>query len=117
MNSYNDFLESFTHRFVKWTGTSWGFTVAFGICIALVVSGGFLPQMVWGDTITAVTGLGSFLMIFLMQRSQNKDFMALQVKLNELLKAHEQADSGKINIETTSEEHIKAIHDEDDSLT
>ena len=52
-----------------------------------------------------------FLMLFLMQRSQNKELSALHLKLNELIAATQHADNSLINIEELTERELSAVHD------
>jgi low affinity Fe/Cu permease len=53
----------------------------------------------------------TFLMVFLLQRSQNKDSLAMQVKLNELLASVKGASNRLINIEDLSEDEMRDLHD------
>lgn len=55
-------------------------------------------------------GLGTFLIIFLTQRQQNKENMAIHVKLNELIAALQQADKAIINIEEMTENDIRQVY-------
>src|SRR5262249_14962957 len=60
-----------------------------------------------GQVVTAVT----FVLLFLLQRSQTKDTLAIRVKLNELLAAVHKASPELINVEQRSEEEVRALHD------
>lgn len=50
-----------------------------------------------------------FLMVFLIQKAQNKDSLAIQLKLNELVAAHEFASNRLVNVENMTEEELKVI--------
>jgi low affinity Fe/Cu permease len=55
------------------------------------------------------TTIITFLMVFLIQKSQNKDSLAIQLKLNELVAAHEFASNRLVNVESMSEEELRVI--------
>src|SRR5262249_31118235 len=65
----------------------------------------------WQLVINTGTTIVTFLMVFLIQRTQNKESLALQLKLNEILAALEGASNRLINIEDLSEEEIRKLHD------
>jgi len=59
--------------------------------------------------INTSTGVITFLMVFLIQKSQNKDSLAIQLKLNELVAAHENASNRLVAVESMTEEELKVI--------
>ena len=63
----------------------------------------------WQLFINTVTNLVTFLMVFLIQRSQNKDTLALQLKVNELIAAQRGAHNSMINIESLSETELRSL--------
>ena len=93
-----------------WTGTSWAFTIA-----CLVVGGWLLsgPAFDYSDTwqmvINTCTTIITFLMVFLIQRTQNKDGLAIQLKLNELVAAIAEANNRLIDVEDLSEEDLLTL--------
>jgi low affinity Fe/Cu permease len=64
----------------------------------------------WQLFINTGTTIGTFLLVFLIQRAQNKDALAIQVKLNELLASQQGASNRLINIEDWSEDEVEALH-------
>ena len=56
------------------------------------------------------TTIITFLMVFLIQKSQNKDSLAIQLKLNEIVAAHEFASNRLVNVENMTEDELKVIH-------
>jgi low affinity Fe/Cu permease len=94
-----------------WTGSKWGFGTALATIVVWGVSG---PIFQWSDTWQLVINTGTtivtFLMVFLIQRTQNKDGLAIQLKLNELVAAMEGASNRIIDIEDLSEEDLKTLH-------
>jgi low affinity Fe/Cu permease len=63
----------------------------------------------WQLVINTGTTIITFLMVFLIQKAQNKDSLAIQLKLNELVAAHEFASNRLVNVENMSEEDLKVI--------
>jgi low affinity Fe/Cu permease len=63
----------------------------------------------WQLVINTGTTIVTFVMVFLIQQSQNKDSVALHLKLNELLASHRQADNHLIGIEDASEEELRRL--------
>jgi len=78
--------------------------------------GNFLHySLQWENSFNAYIGIITFLMIFVTQRSQRKEILALHVKLNELVATSSKADNSVINIEALTEDEIvkaKETHDE-----
>jgi low affinity Fe/Cu permease len=94
-----------------WAGSSWGFGVALGVVIVWAVTG---PLFQWSNTWQLVINTGTtivtFLMVFLIQRTQNKDGLAIHLKLNELVAAMLGASNRLIDIEDLSEEELRTLH-------
>ena len=91
-------------RFAHWTGNAVGHPAAFLIAAALVVlwavSGPFLHfSEVWQLTINTATTIVTFLMVFVIQASQNRDTKAMQAKMDEILRAIPDADNRLIGVE------------------
>ena len=110
----SDQLEIFTHRFAKWAGSASGFFVALlSIFVWLVAGVGYGFSQGWGSGLAIYIGVITFLMVFLIQRSQNKELSSLHVKLNELIATTKHADNRLINVlELTEKEisEVQAIH-------
>jgi len=107
----NGWLERLSRRVSAWTGSSWAFGLATLVIIVWAVTG---PLFGYSDTWQLVINTGTtivtFLMVFLIQRAQNKDALAIQLKLNELLASQRGASNRLINLEDWSEEDIVALH-------
>lgn len=95
----------------RWAGSAWGFAAALAIILAWAVTG---PLFHWSDTWQLVINTGTtivtFLMVFLIQRTQNKDGMAIHLKLNELIAAMAGASNRLIVVEDLSEEELRLLH-------
>lgn len=111
------FFEKLAKSVTVFTGSTPATVVAFAVIFFWTIGGlfeGFSDsyQMVINTGTTIVT----FLMVFLLQRTQNKDSFAIQMKLNELIAAHQGASNRLINIEDLSEEEIAKLHNRYKSL-
>jgi low affinity Fe/Cu permease len=102
--------ERFAISVTKATGSTGAFIIAFLIVIVWAVSGPFFHYSEnWQLIINTGTTIITFLMVFLIQKAQNKDSLAIQLKLNELVAAHEFASNRLVNVENLSEEELKVI--------
>jgi low affinity Fe/Cu permease len=107
----NDWLERFSRLFTYWAGSSWAFGLAVLVIIVWVVTGPiFHFSDTWQLVINTGTTIVTFLMVFLIQRAQNKDAQAIQLKLDELLASQPGASNRLIDLEDWSEEEIAELH-------
>jgi low affinity Fe/Cu permease len=102
-------------RFASWVSYAMGTTQAFIIALAVVVTWALTgPLFHYSDTwqlvINTSTTIVTFLMVFLIQRAQNKESLAVQLKLNELVAAIEEASNRLISVEDLSEEELEVLH-------
>jgi len=91
-------------------GSAWAFLGAVGIVAAWLMTGplfGFSDT--WQLVINTGTTIVTFLMVFLIQRTQNKDALALQLKLNEIVAALDGASNRLIDVEDLSEAELQAL--------
>ena len=103
-------LERVSQAVTRWTGSSWAFGSAVLVVVAWVVTGplfGFSDT--WQLVINTGTTIVTFLMVFLIQRAQNKDALAIQLKLNELVAAVQGASNRLIAVEQLSEAELNAL--------
>ena len=105
-----NFFENFSSAVTKKTGSTSAFIVALsGVIIWLISGPVFHYSESWQLVINTGTTIITFLMVFLIQKSQNKDSLAIQLKLNELVAAHEFASNRLVNVENMTEEELKVI--------
>ena len=101
-------------RFAALITRTTGSTPAFIIALALVLVWGatgpiFHYSETWQLVINTGTTIITFLMVFLIQKTQNKDSLAIQLKLNELIAAHDFASNRLVNVEHMTEDELKVI--------
>ena len=102
-------------RFSNWatnaTGSSAAFISAVAVIIIWLVTG---PVFNYSDTWQLIINTGTtiitFLMVFLIQKSQNKDSKAVHLKLNELLASHQGASNRMVDIEDLTEQELDQLH-------
>lgn len=109
-NKLGRLLERFSHQATKATGTSLAFVLAVTVVVVWLISGplfGFSDT--WQLVINTGTTIVTFLMVFLIQRAQNKDALAIHLKLNEIVAAMQGASNRLIDVEDLSEAEIDAL--------
>lgn len=107
----NLMFEKIASKITIWSGTSTAFSIAFLIVLTWAISGPiFGYSETWQLVINTGTTIITFLMVFLIQKSQNKDSKAIQLKLNELIAASRHASNRMVDIEDLSEAELDIIH-------
>lgn len=103
-------FEKFSGKVTKATGKPLAFILALLIIIGWVITG---PVFHYSDTWQLVINTGTtiitFLMVFVIQQSQNKDTVALHLKLNELIAASSSASNRLVDVEDLSSEELETI--------
>lgn len=102
-------------RFADWAVCFTGSVGAFiGASLLVIIWAATGPMFkfseVWQMVINTGTTIITFLMVFLIQKGQNKDSKAIQIKLNELIASHEQASNKMVDIEDLTEEELDELH-------
>jgi low affinity Fe/Cu permease len=109
-NIVSEFLEKFSYQATRATGTSVAFVIALLIIVGWAITGPiFHYSDTWQLVINTGTTIVTFLMVFLIQRAQNKDALAIHLKLNEIVAAMEGASNRLIDVEDLSEPEIDAL--------
>lgn len=104
-------LERFSVKATKATGTSGAFVIALAVLIIWGISGPlFQFSDAWQLVINTGTTIVTFLMVFLIQRTQNKDAQAIHLKLNEIVSAIEGASNRLVDVEDLTEDEIEVLH-------
>ena len=108
----NDFFRKFASKTAEYVGTAWSFMIAVTIILVWAITG---PMFQYSDTWQLVINTGTtiitFLMVFLIQRTQNKDALAIHLKLDEIVAALEGASNRLIDVEDLSEGEVELLHE------
>ena len=103
-------LSRFASLATEWTGSAYAFLAAALVVVIWLATGPiFHYSDTWQLIINTGTTIVTFLMVFLIQRAQNKDALAVQLKLNELVAAVEGASNRLIAAEDLSEEELRVL--------
>jgi low affinity Fe/Cu permease len=108
---HQSFLEHIARTITVWAGSSGAFALALLVIVVWALTGplfGFSDT--WQLVINTGTTIVTFLMVFLIQRAQNKDALAIHLKLNEIVAAVQGASNRLINVEDLTEEEIRLLH-------
>lgn len=107
----NEAFERLSTRITGWTGTSAAFLIAFAIVLIWGLCGPiFHYSETWQLVINTSTTIVTFLMVFIIQKSQNKESKAIQLKLNELIAASKHASNRMVDIEDLTEDELNVLH-------
>jgi low affinity Fe/Cu permease len=103
-------VENFALKIIAVAGSNMALAFSFGIVALWSVSGIFFDfSQKWASVIGTLSSVITILMVFLIQKTQNKDSLAIQLKLNELVAAHGSASNRLVNVEGMTEEELKII--------
>lgn len=105
--SGKQFFENFATKASKAVGSPYAFVSALSLVIAWAICGPFFDfSETWQLVINTGTTIITFLMVFLIQKSQNKDSLAIQLKLNELVASNKDSSNRLVDIESMTEDEM-----------
>jgi low affinity Fe/Cu permease len=105
-------LEAASTAIARWSGSTQAFVLASCVVAVWAATGPmFGYSETWQLVINTGTTIVTFLMVFLIQRAQNKDALALQLKVNELVAATLGASNRLIAVEDLTEDELRLLHD------
>jgi low affinity Fe/Cu permease len=108
----SDWFDSFARNASTFCGKPLVFLLAVALIVVWAATGPiFKYSDTWQLVINTGTTIVTFLMVFLIQNTQNRDTMAVQVKLSELILAMEGAQNKLANCEELSEKELEALHE------
>ena len=110
-------FRKFAQRMAGWVGSPWAFVSAILLIVVWALSGplfGFSDT--WQLVINTGTTIVTFMMVFLIQNTQNRDAKAMQLKLDELLRAGAKARTNLVDLENMSDQEIAALQKEFQTL-
>ena len=109
-NGFKARFEKVSSGITRAVGTSTAFTIALFVIIIWAITGPiFKFSDTWQLVINTGTTIITFLMVFIIQQSQNKDSLAVQLKLNELIASNEKASNRLIDVEDLNEEELISL--------
>jgi low affinity Fe/Cu permease len=109
-NTHVGFFERIARHVTNWAGSSAAFAISLLVVLVWIASGPFFHYSdTWQLVINTGTTIVTFLMVFLIQRSQNNDSHAVHLKLNEIVAALEGASNRLIAVEDLSEDEVRIL--------
>src|SRR5215216_6415126 len=109
-NSFTARFEKISSAITRAVGTSTSFIIALFVIVIWAITGPvFRFSNTWQLVINTGTTVITFLMVFLIQRAQNKDSLAIHLKLNELVSAMQGASNRLIEVEALSETELRTL--------
>src|ERR1051325_3831777 len=112
-----ELFRKFAQATSQAVGSSWAFILA---ALVIVIWGATGPMFHYSDTWQLVINTGTtivtFLMVFLIQNTQNRDAKAIHLKLDELIKCVSGARTGLVNLEQLSDADLERLHKEFERL-
>ncbi len=111
--TWRDIFHRFSQGSARVLGSAWAFVIAIVVIVVWAVTGPiFHFSDTWQLVINTGTTIVTFLMVFVIQNTQNRDARALHLKLDELLRAITEARTGLVDLEDLSEEEIDRLEKE-----
>ena len=106
-------FRKFASKSSNVAGSAWTFAIAVGIIAVWAALGhAFGYSDTWQLIINTGTTIITFLMVFLIQNTQNRDSKSLHLKIDELIRANKHARNMMINLDQASDEELDSLHDE-----
>jgi len=106
----NDFFHKVAHAVSAAAGTPWAFIIALGVIASWALSGPiFQFSDTWQLVINTSTTIVTFLMVFLIQNTQNRDAKTMHLKLDELIRGVTGARTRLVDLESLTDEELEAL--------
>lgn len=106
----NEFFRRFAHKAAELVGSPWAFLIAVAVIVSWAATGPlFRFSDTWQLVINTGTTIVTFLMVFLIQNTQNRDAKAIHLKLDELIRAAEGARTGLVDLEDLTDEEMEKL--------
>jgi low affinity Fe/Cu permease len=109
----HDAFRKFAAKTSEIVGSPWAFIIAVAMIVVWIFSGpifGFSDT--WQLVINTGTTIITFLMVFLIQNTQNRDAQAIHLKLDELIRSMQGARNSMVDLEDLSDEDLKHLHEQ-----
>jgi low affinity Fe/Cu permease len=112
-SNMNEFFRKFSHHISYLVGTPWAFMLAVLVILVWLITGPlFHFSDTWQLVINTGTTIVTFLMVFLIQNSQNRDAKAIHLKLDELIRSIKEARNTLVDLEDLSDEELEKLQAE-----
>ncbi|HEY3309621.1 MAG TPA: low affinity iron permease family protein [Desulfuromonadaceae bacterium] len=109
----NDMFHSFARKSAEALGTPYAFAIAVLLLIMWGVTGPFYDfSDTWQLIVNTATTIVTFIMVFLIQNTQNRDARAIHLKLDELLKAQKGARNSLVDLEDMTDQELDRLQHE-----
>jgi low affinity Fe/Cu permease len=109
----NELFRKFSHKTSALVGSPWAFMIAVAVILVWAITGPlFHFSDTWQLVINTGTTIVTFLMVFLIQNTQNRDAKAIHLKLDELIRAVKEARNNLVDLEDMSDEELAKLQDE-----
>jgi low affinity Fe/Cu permease len=106
-------FRRFAHATSQAVGTPWAFVAAVAVCVAWAATGSLFDYSdTWQLVINTSTTILTFLIVFLIQNTQNRDAIAIHLKLDELLRAVGKARTSLVDLENLTDEELATLQEE-----
>src|SRR5438067_1354938 len=116
-NGMGNRFQTFATRASYWVGSRWSFVGAMFIIIAWAAVGPYFRYSdTWQLVVNTATTIVTFLMVFLIQNTQNRDARAIHLKLDELLRGVQGARTAMVALENCTDEELAEFHEEFERL-
>jgi len=104
-------------NFARWAGSPVTFALAMALLVAWALSGPYFGfSDTWQLVINTATSIVTFLIVFLIQNTQNRDARAIHLKLDEIIRSIKRAENEMINIERLSDEELAELTERYDRI-
>ena len=114
--SFEEF-QTFATRVSVWVGTKWAFILAMALIVGWVLLGPYFHYSdTWQLVVNTATTIVTFLMVFLIQNTQNRDAKAIHLKLDEVIRSIRRASNTMIDIEKLSDEELEELAGQFESI-
>ena len=111
--SLSEGFQVFATKSSHWVGSKWAFTLAVATIVLWAASGPYFHYSdTWQLVVNTATTVVTFLIVFLIQNTQNRDAKAIQLKLDEIIRAIRAANNSMINIEALSDDELQTLSDQ-----
>jgi low affinity Fe/Cu permease len=106
-------FQGFATKSSHWVGSKWAFALAVATIVVWAVTGPYFHYSdTWQLVVNTATTVVTFLIVFLIQNTQNRDARAIQLKLDEIIRSIRAANNSMINIEALSDEELQGLSDQ-----